>query len=123
MYLHQVALPVQDLERATTFYRELLGVEPISVFDPPGLAFFPLGDTRLLLDRTAGTAATLYLGVDDVPGTVERLRVSGVEIVDEPHVIFPDDEGVFGPPADEWMAFFRDTEGNVVGLAHRVPRP
>jgi methylmalonyl-CoA/ethylmalonyl-CoA epimerase len=52
---------------------------------------------------------------------VQQLRADGVEIVDEPHVIFDDAEGTFGEPATEWMAFVRDPEGNLVGLASREP--
>jgi methylmalonyl-CoA/ethylmalonyl-CoA epimerase len=41
-----------------------------------------------------------------------------VHIADEPHVIFADEKGMFGPAgADEWMAFITDSEGNLVGLA------
>lgn len=50
MILHQVAQHVDDLDRAVDFYSRLLGSPPTGVFDPPGLAFFRLGDTRLLLD-------------------------------------------------------------------------
>ena len=50
--------------------------------------------------------------------TVERLRSDGVAIANEPHVIFTDTDGTFGPAgAEEWMAFITDSEGNLVGLA------
>jgi methylmalonyl-CoA/ethylmalonyl-CoA epimerase len=117
MKLHQVAQHVDDLERATAFYTRLLGEPPIATFDPPGLVFFGLGDTRLLLERGA-SSALIYLRVDDVRVTVEQLRADGVSIANEPHVIFTDDNGLFGPPgAQEWMAFLTDSEGNLVGLA------
>jgi methylmalonyl-CoA/ethylmalonyl-CoA epimerase len=98
MNLHQVAQHVDDLERATAFYTRLLGEPPISTFDPPGLVFFRLGDTRLLLERGA-PSALIYLRVDDVRTTVEQLRADGVSVANEPHVIFTDDNGLFGPPA------------------------
>ena len=117
MILHQVAQRVDDLERAVAFYTRLIGEPPIATFDPPGLAFFRLGDTRLLLERGA-PSALIYLRVDDVRDTIVRLRADGVIIANEPHVIFSDSEGVFGPVgADEWMAFITDSEGNLVGLA------
>jgi methylmalonyl-CoA/ethylmalonyl-CoA epimerase len=115
--LHQVAQHAEDLERAVEFYTRLIGEPPIATFDPPGLAFFRLGDTRLLIERGA-PSALIYLRVDDVQATVERLRADGVAIAGEPHVIFSDAEGIFGPAgADEWMAFITDSEGNLVGLA------
>ena len=47
-------------------------------------------------------------------------------IESEPHIIHVDDAGQFGPPGEgEEMAFFRDSEGNLVGLAGRraAPKP
>ncbi|HZX56860.1 MAG TPA: VOC family protein [Ilumatobacteraceae bacterium] len=121
MILHQVAQHVDDLERAAAFYTRLLGQPPIATFDPPGLVFFRLADTRLLLERGA-PSALIYLRVDDVRTTVEQLRNDGVAIASEPHVIFTDDTGLFGEPGlQEWMAFITDSEGNLVGLASQNP--
>jgi len=115
--LHQVALGVADLQRATAFYRDVVGLRWIATFDPPGLVFFDLGGTRLLLERGA-PASLLYLFVPDAAQEVERLRTAAVRIESEPHVIFSDDAGQFGPPGMvETMAFFRDSEDNLVGLA------
>ena len=119
--LLQVAQRSTDLDRATAFYRDVLGLRWIATFDPPGLVFFDLGGTRLLLEKGA-PSAVLYLGVADVATEVDRLRAAGVRIESEPHVIFTDEEGQFGPPGmAETMAFFRDSEDNVVGLASRRP--
>ncbi len=124
MDLHQVAIPVTDLDRAIGFYRALIGVEPIAVFDPPGLAFFPLTGTRLMLDRSGPVGALVYLRVDDVGATLAILRDTGAEIVQEPHVIFADTDGLFGPAGqDEWLAFARDSEGNLLGLVTRTDQP
>jgi len=121
--LHQVAQHADDLDRAVAFYTHTLGCALISTFDPPGLAFLRLGDTRLLLDRNA-PSALLYFRVDDVRATADKLRSAGVTIDSEPHLIHTDDEGAFGPAGwEEWMAFFKDSEGNLVGLASRhAPR-
>jgi methylmalonyl-CoA/ethylmalonyl-CoA epimerase len=117
--LRQVAQHVEDLDRAVDFYRDVLQLELIARFDPPGLAFFALGRTRLLLEAGA-PPAMLYLGVDDVPSAADHLRAAGVVIESEPHVIHVDDEGQFGPAGEvEEMAFFRDSEGNLLGLAGR----
>jgi methylmalonyl-CoA/ethylmalonyl-CoA epimerase len=117
----QAAQHVEDLDRAVDFYRDVLGLPLLGRFDPPGLAFFQLGATRLLLEAGA-PPALLYLGVDDVVATVEELRGVGVAIESEPHVIFDDPDGLFGAPGEaEVMAFFRDSEGNLVGLSGRRP--
>ena len=117
--LLQVAQRAEDLDRATAFYRDVFGLRWIATFEPPGLAFFDLGGIRLLLEKGA-PSAVLYLGVDDVTVEVERLRALGVRIESEPHAIFTDETGQFGPAGMvETMAFFRDSEDNVIGLASR----
>lgn len=119
--LRQVAQHVEDMDRAVAFYRDIVGLDLIARFDPPGLAFFDLGPTRLLLEAGA-PSAMLYLGVDDVTAVTERMRDAGVEIESEPHVIHHDEAGQFGPAGEaEEMSFFRDSEGNLVGLAGRRP--
>jgi methylmalonyl-CoA/ethylmalonyl-CoA epimerase len=117
--LVQIAQHVDDLERATAFYTTLLGSDPTASFDPPGLVFFDLGGVRLMLS-TGSTPATIYLRVDDIEATVERLRE---HVESAPHVIFGHDDDTLGPAGtDEWQAFVRDTEGNLVGLVEQRPR-
>jgi len=116
--LHQVAQRVEDLDRAVGFYRDVLGLPFVAQF-PPGLAFFDLDGTRLLLER-GDVSSMLYLRVDDIRAAYEELKAKGVEFVDEPHLIHRDDDGTFGAAGEEeWMAFFRDSEGNLVALASR----
>jgi methylmalonyl-CoA/ethylmalonyl-CoA epimerase len=120
MRLVQVAQRAEDLDRAAAFYADLLGTEPTGRFEPPGLLFFDLDGVRLLLEQGA-QSATLYLGVDDIDATIERLRANGVAIESEPHVIFSHEDDTLGPAGtDEWQAFVKDSEGNLVGLVeHR----
>jgi methylmalonyl-CoA/ethylmalonyl-CoA epimerase len=120
MHLIQVALRASDLDRAEGFYRRLLGQAPTGRFDPPGLLFFDLGGTRLLLEGNA-PAAMLYLGVDDVRALVEELRPT-VEVRAEPHLIFTHPDDRLGPAGtEEWQAFIVDSEGNLVGLVTQYP--
>ena len=114
-----LTLGVSDLDRAVAFYRDTLGLPFVARFDPPGLAFFDLGNTRLLIERGA-SSALLYLEVDDIDATRSRLIDAGVSFEDEPHMIYRDDQGTFGPAGtEEWMTFFRDSEGNLLGLVER----
>ena len=118
-HLRQVAQHVEDMDRAVAFYRDVVELDFITRFDPPGLAFFDLGSSRLLLEAGA-PPALLYLGIDDVVSMTEQLPAAGVTIESEPHIIHVDEAGEFGPPGEaEEMSFFRDSEGNLVGLAGR----
>lgn len=119
MRLRQVAQRAVDLDRAVAFYRDVLGCELIARFDPPGMAFLRLGETRLLLEAEA-PRALLYLEVDDIERHWAVLQKAGVTCEQAPQAVFRDDEGQFGPAGEEeWMAFFRDPEGNLMALASR----
>jgi methylmalonyl-CoA/ethylmalonyl-CoA epimerase len=119
--IRQVAQHVEDLDRAVAFYRDVLGLTLLARFDPPGLAFFQAGDLRLLLEKGA-PPALIYFGTPDVATATDALRDRGVTIESEPHVVFEDAEGTFGPGGEsELLAFFRDSEGNLLGLSGRRP--
>jgi methylmalonyl-CoA/ethylmalonyl-CoA epimerase len=121
LVLRQVAQRAADLDRAVAFYGDVLGLELLARFDPPGIAFFDLGGTRLLLEGGA-PSAILYLATDDIEAAVERLERQGVEILERPQMIQRDDAGDFGPPGhEEWMAFFSDSEGNTLAYSERRP--
>jgi methylmalonyl-CoA/ethylmalonyl-CoA epimerase len=116
MRIAQVAQHAADLDRAAAWYERLLGVPPAARFEPPGLVFFVLGGTRLLLEKAA-PPALVYLDVPDVRATVEELRAAGTAVTGEPHVIFRHEDDTLGPAGtEEWMAFVTDSEGNTVGL-------
>ena len=116
MNLVQIAQHADELERAADFYERLLGEKPIATFDPPGLVFFRIGPTRLLLDRVA-PSALLYIGVEDVRTRTDELAAEGVTIDTSPHVIFTHEDDVLGPAGhEEWQSLIKDSEGNLVGL-------
>jgi methylmalonyl-CoA/ethylmalonyl-CoA epimerase len=122
MEILQVAQHADDLDRAAAFYTELLGEQPAGRFDPPGLLFFNVGVSRLLLEKNA-PSAVIYLQVDDAQASIEAARARGVEIIEEPRVIFSHQDDSLGPAGtDEWMGFIRDSEGNTVGLVSHEPR-
>ncbi|MEY2946465.1 MAG: hypothetical protein RL243_1249 [Actinomycetota bacterium] len=118
MKFRQIGLKATDIDRAAAFYADFLGTAPTAVFNPPGFAFFNLEGVRLFLDVNAPEGA-VYLEVDDVRTKVEELRSKGIQISSEPHVVFPDEGGLFDAPGNEWLAFFVDSEGNNVGLMSR----
>jgi predicted enzyme related to lactoylglutathione lyase len=117
--LGQVAIPVDDVARATAFYRDVLGLS--FLFGAGQLAFFDCGGVRLMLDRPEKSefdhpSSILYFAVPDIHAAHQRLVAAGVAIVEPPRVIAP------MPDHDLWMGFFRDTEGNVMALMSEVAR-
>ena len=109
----QIAIAVQDLERAKAFYRDSLGLQWIADA-PPGLSFFQCGEVRLMLSQpegpeTAGNSI-LYYAVEDAASAHEALAGKGVEFVQEPHVV-----GRLGDK-EVTLAICRDSEGNFLGL-------
>jgi methylmalonyl-CoA/ethylmalonyl-CoA epimerase len=120
MDVFQVAQRVNDLSRARAFYERLLNTPASGFFERPGMVFFQAGSVRLLLGAS-GTSSLIYFKVDDVRKTVESLRADQVEIVTEPYVIFRHSDDSLGPAGtEEWLAFIKDSEGNLLGLvSHR----
>jgi methylmalonyl-CoA/ethylmalonyl-CoA epimerase len=119
-HIHQIAVFAKDLDEAVTFYRDILGATYITTFDPPGLVFFDFGGTRLLLEKT-GPKASVYFRVDDIHSAYEELKAKGIKFIADPHLIFRDENGIFGSAGEEeWMAFFSDPSDNILVLASRV---
>jgi len=113
----QVAINVQDLQRAVGFYRDKLGLKLLYEF--PGLAFFDCGGVRLMLSRAEKPefdhpASIIYYKVSDIQDASRALVAAGVPLEHEPTVIAK------MPDHDLWMSFVRDSEGNVVGLMSEV---
>jgi methylmalonyl-CoA/ethylmalonyl-CoA epimerase len=121
--LKQVAQRAPDLAAAVSFYGDVLGLRHLATFDPPGLAFFDLGDgTRLLLDAAeAVTPAILYFAVDDIHAAADDLKAAGVVLDAEPHCLHTHDGTFDAAGVEEWMAFFRDPAGNLLAIASRRP--
>jgi len=121
--LYQVALTTADLERSTGFYRDVLGLFLITSFDPPGLAFYRVGDVRLSIqnvDQVEATSPVLYFRVQYINAATQRLKELSIELEQEPEVVFRDDQGQFGEAGEEeWMAFFRDPDGHLLAFASR----
>jgi catechol 2,3-dioxygenase-like lactoylglutathione lyase family enzyme len=109
----QIAQVVDDVEAATAFYRDRLGLR--FLFEAPGMAFFDCGGVRLMLSRADSPefdhpGSVLYFRVDDVRAAYDALRAREVAFVDEPHVVHR------AADYDLWMTFFRDPAGNVLAL-------
>jgi methylmalonyl-CoA/ethylmalonyl-CoA epimerase len=111
----QINIPVKDLARASAFYQDVLGMKHL--FSVPNMAFFDCGGVRLLLEvLPEREASILYYKVADIQRDFEALKARGVKLEGEPHRIA--DMGTY----DLWMAFFRDSEGNLLSLMSEVAK-
>ena len=119
MKIHQVAQRSTDLDRSIEFYRDTLGARFIAKFDPAGIAFLDFNGVRVMLGQSDGST-TIYFRVDDIDAVCESLKAKGIEITSEPHMIYRDDAGQFGPAGnEEWMAFFNDPDDNLIGVVEQ----
>ena len=112
------ALPVSDMDRAKSFFREKLGLIPDS--ETESTAFYQASEGQVALflsnGRPSGEHTQIGWTVNDIEATVAGLRTRGV-VFDE--YDFPDFKtaagiATFGPNRFAW---FRDSEGNVHSLA------
>ena len=110
----QIGVTVDDLGKATAFYRDALGLKHL--FDaPPAMSFFACGEVRLMLSRPERPdaerfAGAIYFKVEDIHAARDSLAGRGVTFEAEPRLLakMPDHE--------LWMAFFRDPSRNLLAL-------
>ena len=115
----QIAVNVHDLDRATAFYRDVLGLR--FLFSTGKMTFFDCGGVRLMLSRAERAdldhpSSILYFVVPDIRAAHRRLVDQGVKFEGEPQLI------ARMPDHDLWLAGFRDSEENVLELMSEVQR-
>jgi len=115
----QISIIVKDVERATAFYRDVLGL-PL-LFTVRNMAFFDCGEVRLMLGTASSPeydhpSSIFYFRVADIQAGYRQLVQHSVEIVAPPRLIAP------MPTHDLWMTAFKDGEGNIHQLMSEVPR-
>lgn len=117
--MHQIVhieIPATDPSAAGTFFNDVFGWELQSTEgemayhmwvpgEGPGGGFTPLGDEIKPGDMI------IYIGTDDIPGTLSKIEEHGGK------VIMPETEvSTFG-----WMAMFTDPTGNRLALWKSKP--
>ena len=111
--IHQIAMPIKDIDRAVAFYRDTLGV-PFLFAAPPSLAFFDCGGIRLMLSPPSPgfehPGSVLYFAVEDIHAVHAALAARGVAFAELPKKI------ATLPDREVWLASFTDTEGNTLAL-------
>jgi predicted enzyme related to lactoylglutathione lyase len=118
-------IPVTDLERASNFYTHVLGMPVTQMPGMEGVALpgagappesgdtaaeaMPVSFDLYVGDREPTTnGATVYLSsMGDIDAMIARVVEAGGEILQEKR---------FMGPMVGWTAYFKDTEGNRVGI-------
>ncbi|HEY0830136.1 MAG TPA: VOC family protein [Candidatus Dormibacteraeota bacterium] len=118
------ALPAQDIKRARQFYEQKLGLKP-GMEQPDGGVMYATGETGFLVFPSRGKASgdhtQMALEVEDVAIAVRELKSAGVKLEEYDLPNFKSHDGVVDMPDGEKGAWFKDTEGNLIALASRVP--
>jgi methylmalonyl-CoA/ethylmalonyl-CoA epimerase len=109
----QVAITVKEIERATAFYRDVLGL-PL-LMGAPNMAFFNCGGVRLYLScgegsEHAGSNSFLYFKTPDIAAFLADTKAKSVSTHQEPQVI------AHMPDHDLWLMWIKDSEGNLLGI-------
>jgi catechol 2,3-dioxygenase-like lactoylglutathione lyase family enzyme len=121
----EARIPTQDLARARRWYAEKLGLEPAEERDG-GLRYEGATGVFCLFasaGRSDGSFTQLGFYVDDIEAAVAGLRARGVvfEHYDGAVNGIMDIEGNYPSKGrGERAAWFRDSEGNMLGIAEVV---
>ncbi len=116
-----VSLPAADMDRAKAWYASILELEPSRITEN-GDAWYEIEGTRMLLyaSQFAGTnqATAAGLEVEDLEATVTALKARGAIFEDYDFgEEFRTVDGILTTPNGQKMAWLKDSEGNILGIA------
>jgi catechol 2,3-dioxygenase-like lactoylglutathione lyase family enzyme len=121
----EARLPTRDLARARRWYAEKLGLEPVE--EREGGLRYERAEGVFCLYASAGASdgsfTQMAFYVDDVESVVARLRARGVAFEEYDGTVngIMDIEGNYPSKGrGERAAWFRDCEGNMLGIAEVV---
>ena len=109
----QLAIPVKDIDRATVFYRDTLGLRLL--MNAPNMAFFDCGGVRIYLDANpgfldAGRNSLIYFRTTNMDEAHTAFKDKGATIHQPPQII------ASLPDRDLWLMWIRDSESNLLGV-------
>ena len=116
----QASLPASDIDRAKAWYSDKLGAVPTAELPGAGL-LYDIGGAKFGLypSEFAGTnqATAAMIVVNDFDKALAEMRSMGVVFEEYD---FGDDfrtvDGVLEGPDGERVSWFKDSEGNILGL-------
>src|SRR5262245_27072585 len=116
--IRQIAINALDLDRATRFYRDSLGLTLL--FNAGSMVFFDCGGTRLMLARPEKPefdhpSSILYFDTADIREAARQLTDRGVNFIEQPQCAAKLEK------VEVWIAFLRGSENNTMGLMIEVP--
>ncbi len=122
-------LPARDLGRARRWYSERLGLDPVE--ERPGGLRYRCGSTYFVVFESTGKASgestQMAWEVDDIEAVVADLKSRGVEFdeVDSPGMqtvngIADIDGNYPSKGRGERGSWFRDSEGNLLGIGQMI---
>ena len=125
-----VALPAQDVGRAKAFYIDKVGLHAVES------AFLEASDGRVGLmvgdgvnqlfvyparARSSGEFTQAVIQVPEVRTAVEEMRGRGVEFEEYDTLETRTEKGIARTPDGGEGAWFKDSEGNLVGVVRAMP--
>lgn len=114
----QVSIRVHDMEIATRFYQETLGLNML--FQIPNMTFFECNGIQIMLSipespKYDHPSSVFYFNVDNINFAYETLINRNVQFLGKPHKIAEMGQ------TETWMVFFHDPDQNVHALMSEVP--
>jgi catechol 2,3-dioxygenase-like lactoylglutathione lyase family enzyme len=110
----QIAIQVTDVDRATAFYRDVLGLQLLFVAN--GMVFFAVGDARLMIERgKPGQSTTLYFDDPSLEQSRIKLANNGVKFAG------PIETVQRTKSFELKLLEFSDPDGNPLALMGEVP--
>jgi catechol 2,3-dioxygenase-like lactoylglutathione lyase family enzyme len=125
-------LPAKDLDRARTFYRDKLGLEPAE--ERPGGLLYNCASGSFVLFASNGAASgdhtQMAFTVTDLDAVVTELRTRGVVFEEYDFPGFRTEAGIADITGNypskgtgERGAWFHDSEGNLIGIGQPTGAP
>jgi len=110
-------LPAYDLDRASHFYEDKLGLHRADLEVPGGIIYQTNGNQFFVYttDAPRGGATAASFLVDDIEAEMRELRDKGVEFEEYDQPGLKTDHGVAEFEGGKG-AWFKDSEGNILAL-------
>lgn len=114
-------IPVTDLARARTFYRDIIGLEPSEEVN--GGLMYECGGTRIFMYISGGAgtskASQAFWPVEDVKAEVAALTARGLKF-EEYDMPGMKTVGGIATAGDTMAAWFKDSEGNIMAIVQQA---